>query len=277
MGADEQDTQTVVRIRDLRVAYTGESGSTPVLNGVNLDLRAGMTTALVGASGSGKSTLALSLMRLLPRDVEVSGTIERIWLTHQANLLAFPEWRLRGIRGEEITMVFQSPGAALDPVMRIGSQMREAVGACSGYSRRQMREIIAALLADVELDASVARAYAHELSGGMQQRVMIAMAIANNPDLLIADEPTSALDVTVQSRIIALLKRLQREYGFSMLLITHDIAVAAQVADEIAVMSQGRIVECGARAEVLEHPQHALTRSLVSAARALSLEPMDKV
>lgn len=264
---------SVLEIRDLRVTY---APSVEALAGVDLTLAAGALTALVGESGCGKSTLALAIMRLLPRNAAIrSGSIHLGRAAGKGanlDLAALNERRMRAVRGRRVAMIFQSPGSALDPIMRVGRQIAECVRLKGTCRSSDVAGRVAELLAAVELDADVARLYPHELSGGMQQRVLIAMALAGAPQLLVADEPTSALDVTVQAQILALLARLMRSTGMAVLLITHDLGVAATVAERILVMAEGRVVEAGTTEQVLNQPRHAGTQRLVGDARRLMIQ-----
>ena len=234
-----------------------------VLDGVSFDVPAGRTVALVGESGSGKSLTALSILRLHPPGARlVSGSVALDGL----ELLSLPPAQLRGVRGRRIGIVFQDPLAALNPAMRVGAQVGEALRA-HGRTAAEAKARAAELLTLVGLPEprESAQAHPHELSSGMRQRVLIAIAIACGPDLLIADEATSALDVTVQAQILELLARLRRDLGLSVLLITHDLAVVAEVADDVLVLHGGRIVERGAVSEVFARPVHSQTGALLRA------------
>ncbi|HRX87651.1 MAG TPA: ABC transporter ATP-binding protein [Phycisphaerae bacterium] len=269
----EMPGDSLLEVRQLRVAY----GDAFAVAGVDLDLHAGKVTALVGPSGSGKSTVALAIMGLLPTGGRiVAGTVRLTGASagrDDVELVAAGERTVRNVRGRHIAMIFQSPGTALNPVMTVGAQIREALRLTGMAHRSDRAKAVARLLEEVELPPRVARDYPHQLSGGMQQRVMIAMALAGGPQVLLADEPTSALDVTVQAQILALLGRLQRTRGMAVLLITHDIAVAAQVADTIVVLDAGAVVEHGPTSDVLTAPQSPTAQRLVSAARTLAEGP----
>jgi len=256
----------VLRVEDLRVAFDTREGLVQAVDGVSFAVAPGRTLGIVGESGCGKTVAATTAMGLSrgPR-VRVSGRVE---LNGEELLGASPE-RLRALRGERIAMVFQDPLSALHPLLRVGDQIGEAMrahrGRRGGISRAAARARAVELLDQVAIPDARRRAdaYPHELSGGMRQRAMIAMAIANEPRVLIADEPTTALDVTVQRQILALLRRLRDDLGMAMVLITHDLGVVAETADEVAVMYAGRIVEQAPAAELFAAPRHPYTWGLL--------------
>ncbi|GAB6902755.1 ABC transporter ATP-binding protein [Kineosporia succinea] len=254
---------TVLSVRDLKVEFDVPAGRLPAVNGVSFDLFAGELLALVGESGSGKSALTMGLTGLNrgPR-THISGTAD----FDGTDLVAAGDKQLQRIRGAGIAVVFQDALAALNPVQRVGKQVAEMIRQHQPVSSKEAALKAVSLLRDVGLanPEQSARAYPHQLSGGMRQRVMIAIALANDPGVLIADEPTTALDVTIQAQVLALLKRMQREHGSAVVLITHDLGVVAEVADRIAVMYAGRIVEIGTRDEVLNHPRHPYTVGLLN-------------
>ena len=236
-----------------------------LVEGVGFELRAGHTLALVGESGSGKSLTALSLMGLLPRPaVRLEAGSIRLG---GSNLAAMSEAKLRALRGASIAMIFQEPLSALNPVMTVGRQIGEAVHTHTGLGGKALAARIVELLELVRIpDAKRrAKAYPHQLSGGMRQRVLIAMAMAANPRVLIADEPTTALDVTVQADILDTIQDLQARLGLAVLLISHDLGLVADRADEVAVMYSGRLVEYGSATEVLDRPLHPYTKGLLAA------------
>jgi peptide/nickel transport system ATP-binding protein len=255
----------VLEVRDLRVQFDVPGGRLPAVDGVDLTLHQGEVLALVGESGSGKSALSMSLVGLNrgPR-THISGEAT----FKGRDLVAASERELRGVRGKDITVVFQDALAALNPLHRAGAQVSEMIRAHRNMTRGQATSRAVELLGEVGIAGPdrTARAYPHQLSGGMRQRVMIAMGLANDPAVLIADEPTTALDVTIQAQVLAVLKRVQRDHGTSVLLITHDLGIVAEVADRVAVMYAGRIVEQGLREEVLFHPQHPYTMGLLGSA-----------
>ncbi|AKK11607.1 ATP-binding cassette domain-containing protein [Corynebacterium uterequi] len=233
-----------------------------LLHGVSLDIAPGGRLGLIGESGSGKSLTALSVMGLLPAGLTPRGSIT----FDGQELIGLPDRAHRRLRGPRIAMVFQEPMTALDPMMTIGAQLAEALAGPGGH-RRRAHARVAQLLADVQLDAALARSYPHELSGGQRQRVLIAMAISRDPDLLICDEPTTALDVFVQDQILTLLEDLVAARGMALLFVTHDLGVIARMCEEVAVMSSGEVVERGGVAEILHTPTHPYTRQLVAASR----------
>ncbi|MCZ0960135.1 ABC transporter ATP-binding protein [Paracoccus benzoatiresistens] len=251
----------MIRLEDLSVAINGR----PILRDVSLDLAPGNVTGLVGESGSGKSMTALAIMGLLPQGARASG---RAMLDGQ-NLLEQPEAALCRIRGRRIGMIFQEPMTALNPLMTIGDQVAEVLRLHQGLDRRSALARARERLDRVGLPGSrfPLTLYPHELSGGQRQRVAIALAIALRPDLLVADEPTTALDVTTQARILDLLKGLVRDEGMALLLITHDLAVMAGMADRVAVMQSGRIVESGTTESVFRQRRHPYTQQLFAASR----------
>lgn len=236
----------------------------PLVQELDLQLARGQTLAIVGESGCGKSMTALALMGLLPAGIHVTAGQVRFGAQDLAQL---PEAQLRDLRGNALSMVFQEPMTSLNPVLTIGEQIEEVLWRHRDASRQQARKRAIELLQLVQLPDAVQRlrAYPHQLSGGQRQRVMIASALACNPQLLIADEPTTALDVTMQAGILDLLQTLQRQSGLALLLITHDLSVVAQVADEVLVMYAGRKVESGPTREVLTRPRHPYTQLLLQA------------
>ncbi len=263
------DADTVLDVRGLRTEFTGECGTVTAVDGVSWSLRRGRTLALVGESGCGKSATALSVMRLLPspagriRDGQVLFAAEPN--DPPTDLVAASEGTMRSIRGHRVAMIFQDPMTALNPVFTVGRQIAEVVEQHRGLGRRDALGVAVELLERVGIADPRRRVddYPHRLSGGMRQRVMIAMALAGNPKVLIADEPTTALDVTIQAQILDLLRELQTAGGMSMLLITHDLAVVAQAADDAGVMYAGRVVERAAVTELFDNPLHPYTRALM--------------
>jgi oligopeptide/dipeptide ABC transporter ATP-binding protein len=232
------------------------------VNGVSFSVGRGQTVAIVGESGSGKSVTCLSLLRLLPRSARVTGSVQ----LEGRELLTLSEAEIRKIRGSGIGLVYQDPMAALNPVRTIGAQVAEPLRLHLGLSRKAAAERAAELLATVGIPSprQQLRAYPHEFSGGMRQRVVIAMAIACQPKVLLADEPTTALDVSVQAQILELLKNLTTELGISLILVSHDLSVVAGLADDVLVMYGGYLAEQGDAVQVFEHPAHPYTAGLLA-------------
>jgi peptide/nickel transport system ATP-binding protein len=234
---------------------------------ISFSIQAGEVLGLVGESGSGKSITSLAIMRLLPPQALVYGEILFGENGHARDVAALPAESTRQLRGSSIAMIFQEPMTALNPVMRVGDQIAEAVLAHKSVSKSEAATIAVEAMKQVAIPEPDRRArdYPHQLSGGMRQRIMIAMAIVNRPQLLIADEPTTALDVTIQAQILELLAQLRAKFGLAMLFISHDLAVVSQVADRVAVMYAGNLVELGAKRDIFEAPAHPYTRGLLQA------------
>ncbi|NWJ23893.1 ABC transporter ATP-binding protein [Rhizobium sp. RM] len=262
----------ILDVRDLQISYAGPSDRTTVVHGVSFSVHPGEVVALVGESGSGKTSTAQAVIGLLADNGRVEAGSIRI---NGEEISHWSAKRLRNIRGTVVSLVPQDPGNSLNPVLTIGEQVREMLSIHGRISRREADKRVIELLTQVGLSdpALRARQYPHELSGGMKQRVLIAIAVALRPALIIADEPTSALDVTVQKRILDLIDDLRREYGTALLLVTHDLGVAADRSDRIVVLQGGRIQEQGVTKEVLSAPRSAYTRKLLSDAPALSSVP----
>jgi peptide/nickel transport system ATP-binding protein len=262
----------LLSVQDLRIAFSGQEA----VRGVSFEIAPGETLGLVGESGSGKSATSLALLRLLPPSATISGSMRFMRADGVVEeLLSLPEETMRRHRGQSIAMIFQEPMTALNPVMKVGRQIAEALLAhAPRMARREVRARVLAAMREVALSEPERRMddYPHQFSGGQRQRVVIAMALICKPRLLIADECTTALDVTVQAQILELLKELKREHNLSMLFISHDLAVVGQVADRVAVMRHGEIVEQGSVAEVLTRPQHKYTRNLLASAPTMSTE-----
>jgi oligopeptide/dipeptide ABC transporter ATP-binding protein len=260
--------EAVLRIEDLRTYFHTDAGVVRAVNGVTLSVAEGETLAIVGESGSGKSVTGLTIMRLLARTpgrVE-GGTIRfRGRDGHLVDLLGLPEDRMAQVRGRDIAMIFQDPMSSLNPVFSVGDQIGESIRIHRRATRQDARAQAIELLRQVGITDPEQRVddYPHQLSGGMRQRVMIAIALACDPKLLIADEPTTALDVTIQAQIIALLKALQRERNMAMIFVTHDLKLVEEIADHVAVMYASQIVEQGPVAEILTRPRHPYTRALL--------------
>ena len=254
--------EPLLRVEELRVEFPTEDGIVHAVDGITYQVHKGRTLGIVGESGSGKTVSSLTTLGLTRRQgARISGRI----LFEGKDLVTLAEDELRAIRGNDIAMVFQDPLSSLHPLYRVGRQLTEAVRTHRDVSKAKARERAVELLGLVGIPDPARRVdqYPHEFSGGMRQRVMIAMALANEPKLLIADEPTTALDVTVQAQILALMERLQRELGMAIVIITHDLGVVAEMADDIAVMYAGRIVETASAARVFAAPEHPYTWGLL--------------
>lgn len=251
------------KVTDLTVTYPAAGGRASVVDRVSLDVHPGEVLALVGESGCGKSTLALALMRLIPKPgrIEPGSSIE----IAGRDVMTMSVSEMRDVRGAELAMIFQDPMTSLNPVQRVGDQVVEAIRLHERVSASAARARVAELFQRVGIPDTEARidSYPHQLSGGLKQRVMIAMALAMRPKLLIADEPTTALDVTVQAQILALLRELQDDLGTTIILITHDLGVVNELADRVAVMYAGRVVEEGARRSIFSAPRHPYTQGLM--------------
>jgi oligopeptide/dipeptide ABC transporter ATP-binding protein len=260
-GSPERDS--ILEVRELTTEFRTRSGPLRAVNHVTFDVPRARALAVIGESGSGKSALLRSILGLQPANASVSGHV----LLDGRDLLALRRKEREAVRGRDIAMIFQDPLTALDPVFTVEKQLTETTRRHFDVSRREARDRALGLLEAVQIPSPEhrMRAYPFELSGGMRQRVVIAMALACEPVLLLADEPTTALDVTVQARVLHLLRTIQQERHMSMILVTHDLAVAAQVADDVAVMYAGRFVEAGPVADVLASPSHPYTKGLLGA------------
>jgi peptide/nickel transport system ATP-binding protein/oligopeptide transport system ATP-binding protein len=264
----------LLSVRDLRVEFATSGGVVTAVDGASFEVGAGETVALLGESGSGKSVTAQAVMGIVPKP---AGRVCGGSISYDGRDLLAPGVA-KGLRGREIAMVFQDPLSSLNPVFRVGAQIGEMFRRHRGASRREARAAALDLMKRVGIPAASKRLddYPHQFSGGMRQRVMIAMALALSPRLLIADEPTTALDVTVQAQIMDLLRRLQAEEGMSLVLITHDLGVVADVADRVVLMYAGRVVESGPLREVYEHSAHPYTAGLMASVPALE-GPRDRL
>ncbi|MDF3855771.1 ABC transporter ATP-binding protein [Paracoccus pantotrophus] len=260
----DSGNEPTLEVRNLQVRFMSQDGPVTAVRNVSFVVRPGETLAIVGESGSGKSVTALSIMRLTPPE---SSKIEGSIKLNGRELLTLSDGEMRHVRGNEVAMIFQEPMTSLNPVHTVGSQIAEALIAHRRMSPREAKAETIRLLEKVRIPAAKSRfnEYPHNFSGGMRQRVMIAMALACGPKLLIADEPTTALDVTIQAQILDLIKTLQKEEGMSLLFITHDMGVVAEIADRTVVMYNGEAVEAGSTADIFAAPKHPYTRSLLSA------------
>ena len=271
--------QPVIEVRDLKTHFFTDEGVVRAVDGVNLELRQGKVLAIVGESGCGKSVTAFSILQLISPPGRLVGgqvvyrrkdgeTVDLAALAHDSRLL-------KSIRGNDIAMIFQEPMLAFSPVYTIGNQISEVIRLHQGGSKKRALDQTIALLEHVGVAAPAKRVnqYPHEYSGGMRQRAMIAMALSCNPDVLIADEPTTALDVTIEAKILALLTELQREYHMSIIFITHDMAVVAEMADEVAVMYLGKVVERADVDTLFERPLHPYTVGLLNSIPGIVEDP----
>ncbi|WP_035614590.1 ABC transporter ATP-binding protein [Haloferula sp. BvORR071] len=265
-------TEPLLQVRDLITAFDTDAGLVRAVDQVNFDIARGKTLGIVGESGCGKSVTAMSIVRLLPQP---SGKILQGEVNFKGrDLTKLKPEQIRKVRGNEIGVIFQEPMTALNPVHRIGKQLAECFMIHKNMSKRDAWHAGVEMLKLVKIPAPELRAgdYPHQLSGGMRQRVVIAMALALRPDLVIADEPTTALDVTVQAQILDLMKRLQAEMGMSLMLITHDLGVIAETCDEVVVMYAGRVVERAPVKELFARPLHAYTRGLLASIPRMETE-----
>jgi peptide/nickel transport system ATP-binding protein len=254
----------MLEVRDLRLEFKTSRGNLKALNGITFEVQAGEVFGLVGETGCGKTVTGLSILRLLPRSASITdGQV----LFEGIDLLGLPQSEIESMRGSKIAMIFQDPSTSLNPVFTIGSQIERVIRQHMPVSKAQAGENTRAVLSAVGLPdvERIMGSYPHQLSGGMQQRVMIAMALSCNPRLLIADEPTTALDVTIQAQILKLLRDLQKTFDVSIILITHNLGVIAQTCDRLAVLYGGRVAETGPTREIFNHPQHPYTRGLMNA------------
>jgi oligopeptide/dipeptide ABC transporter ATP-binding protein len=258
-------TEYLLEVRDLRTHFRVMDGIVKAVDGVSFAIRPGETLGVVGESGCGKSVTALTIMRLLdipPAEIDADS---EIWF-NGTNLLTIPEEQMRAVRGNDIAMIFQEPMTSLNPVYTVGDQIAEAVALHQHLSRKAAWEKAVESLKAVGINTPDRRAkqYPHELSGGMRQRVMIAMALSCDPKLLIADEPTTALDVTIQAQILELIRKVQDDTGAALMLITHDLGVVAETVKDVVVMYAGRVVETGTVDDVLMSPKHPYTEGLIA-------------
>lgn len=270
----ENTTAPFLEVKDLAVEYYSGGKVIHAVNGVNLTLEKGKTLGLVGETGAGKTTIAKSILRILP-DVGAKVANGQISLDGQ-NLLSLPEHEMRKIRGNKISMIFQDPMTALNPVQTVGDQIAEAVRLHNGGNKRQAEERAEEMLKMVGISADRYYEYPHQFSGGMKQRVVIAIALACNPDLLLADEPTTALDVSIQAQVLNLLKKLQQDRGLTYMFVTHDMSVVRHISDDICVMYLGQVVEKCPSKELFKNPLHPYTKALLSAIPSVDIHHPNK-
>ncbi len=271
-----QNNTKLLDLKNAEIKFSVEGGVVNAVNDISFDIMKGETLAIVGESGSGKSVTARTIMKMLPKNSTV-GTKTNIFFKG-VETGKFTDEQMRQIRGDSITMIFQEPLTSLNPLHKIGSQIIEVLREHSNISKIQAQKRALELLNEVQIPQPEERLnqYPHQLSGGQRQRIMIAIAIANKPDLLIADEPTTALDVTIQSQILKLLKNLQKKYGMAIMLITHDLTVVRKTSDRICVMRYGKIVERGYTEEVFSNPKHEYTKHLINSEPSGEPDPFDE-
>ena len=261
--SEKKSNEAFFSIRDLNVQYKSGDQTVYAVNGVSFDLQPGETLGLVGETGAGKTTIAKSILRILPEHAvkRMDGEVKY----EGRDIFKMNDTDLRKIRGHQISMIFQDPMTALNPVKRVNEQIAEGYIQHHNCSKAEAEKRAEEMLELVGISSDRAEEYPHQFSGGMKQRVVIAMALACSPKLLIADEPTTALDVTIQAQVLDLIKRLRDELGTSMILITHDLGVVAGICDKVAVIYAGRIIESGTKADVFKHPTHPYTIGLFGA------------
>ena len=266
---------SLLNIQDLQVAFHTEEGNITAVNKLNFDLQQGETLGIVGESGSGKSQTAFAIMGLLAKNGRAQGSVK----FDGREILNLSEGRLNRIRAREIAMIFQDPMTSLNPYMKVGAQLAEVLVQHQGMSKAAARAEALRMLEAVKIPEAQKRMdmYPHECSGGMRQRVMIAMALLCRPKLLIADEPTTALDVTIQAQILELMNDLRHKLGMSIIMITHDLGVVAQMCEKIAVMYAGHIVEYGTTDEIFYNPQHEYTKGLINSIPKLNAEEKERL
>ena len=271
-----QNNQKLLEIKNAEIKFSVEGGIVNAVNDISFDIIKGETLAIVGESGSGKSVTARTIMKMLPKNSSVGSNLKVSF--KGSDISNFSQEQMRQIRGDTITMIFQEPLTSLNPLHKIGSQIIEVLQEHNQISKSEAKKRALELLKEVQIPQPEERLnqYPHQLSGGQRQRIMIAMAIANRPDLLIADEPTTALDVTIQSQILKLLKELQKKYGMAIMLITHDLTVVRKTSDRICVMRYGKIVERGNTEEVFTNPQNEYTKHLINSEPSGEPDPFDE-
>ena len=270
-----QNNTTLLDLKNAEIKFRVEGGVVNAVNDISFDIIKGETLAIVGESGSGKSVTARTIMKMLPKNASIGSKFKISF--KGVDISNFTQDQMRQVRGDRITMIFQEPLISLNPLHKIGSQIIEVIREHKKMKKSEAYERALELLKEVQIPQPEERLnqYPHQLSGGQRQRIMIAMAIANKPDLLIADEPTTALDVTIQSQILKLLKDLQKKYGMAIMLITHDLTVVRKTSDRICVMRYGKIVERGNTEEVFSNPQHEYTKHLINSEPSGEPDPFD--
>ena len=256
----DKDTKYTLEIKDLQVKYKTMDGVVEAVNGIDLTIEKGKTLGLVGETGAGKTTTALSILRLVPNPPgEITGGTINL---EGKDLFAYSEKEMETIRGDQVSMIFQDPMTSLNPVITVGDQIAEVIQLQEKIDQKKAMEKAKEMLEMVGIPGNRASEYPHQFSGGMKQRVIIAMALVCNPHLLIADEPTTALDVTIQAQVLDLMQKLREKYGTSMLMITHDLGIVAEVCDDVSIMYAGRIVEHGTLEDIFNNTSHPYTEGL---------------
>jgi peptide/nickel transport system ATP-binding protein len=274
----ENENRTFLEVEDLTVRYSMDKKWVEAVNGVSFKLEKGKTLGLVGETGAGKTTIAKTIMRILPMPpAEV--TRGKIYLDGQ-EILSLEEKQMLKIRGNKVSMIFQDPMTALNPIMTVGDQIAEVITLHNDLDKASVKRKAVEMLEMVGIPAERYNEYPHQFSGGMKQRVVIAMALACNPELLLADEPTTALDVTIQAQVLDMIANLREKYNTSMIMITHDLGVVARVCDQVAVVYAGQIIESGSKVDIFDHPTHPYTIGLFGALPKLTgdetrLHPID--
>ena len=266
----DKKNSAFLSVRDLVVEYTSGGKIVHAVNGISFDVMRGHTLGLVGETGAGKTTIAKTILRILPdRAAFIRGGQV---LMDDVDVLELPEEDMRKVRGNNISMVFQDPMTALNPTMRVGEQIAEVISHHNNMTTAEAEKNAAEMLEMVGIPAERYREYPHQFSGGMKQRVVIAMALACNPDILLADEPTTALDVTIQAQVLDMIGELKKRNNTSMVLITHDLGVVATVCDDVAVVYAGKIVESGTKEQIFDHPSHPYTIGLFGAIPSINID-----
>lgn len=268
MDSDKSKKESFLTVSDLSLHYTSEGSVIHAVNGISFSIEREKTLGLVGETGAGKTSIAKSILSILPGN-SCKITSGEIWF-EGVNLLELREPEIRKIRGSKISMIFQDPMTALNPVQRIGNQIAEGIRLHNDISNSESVERAVEMLKMVGISKDRYNEYPHQFSGGMKQRVVIAMALACNPDLLLADEPTTALDVTIQAQVLRMMNELRKKYRTAMILITHDLGVVAEMCDEVAVVYAGEIIEFGTKSDIFKHPLHPYTKGLFGALPKMS-------
>ncbi len=271
----DSDKDILLEVKDLFVEYKSDDEILHAVNGISFDIKKGETLGLVGETGAGKTTIAKSILRILPK---LQSTIKNGSIHFSGRqLLNLGEREMQGIRGNKISMIFQDPMSALNPVMSIGAQIEESIKLHRNLSRKDREKLVVEILEKVGIPGSRKSEYPHQFSGGMKQRVVIAIALACSPSLLLADEPTTALDVTIQAQVLDMIEKLKSEFHMSMLLITHDLGIVAETCDRVAIIYAGEIVELGEVEQVFDHPLHPYTIGLFGSLPSIEDSASDRL